>query len=88
MTVGNYIDRATGSVNWKPGMGVQIKLLRKKDIPSWALPEGGKYEESAFELVGVPGTQPAPPAENVNNNNNNKRAREEEKEEIEEEVKV
>ena len=88
MTVGNYIDRATGSVNWKPGMGVQIKLLRKKDIPSWALPEGGKYEESAFELVGVPGTQPAPPAENVNNNNNNnKRAREEEKEEIKEEVK-
>ena len=47
MTVGNYIDRATGSVNWKPGMGVQIKLLRKKDIPSWAL-RRREYEESVW----------------------------------------
>ena len=33
---------------------MQIKLLRKKDIPSWALPEGGKYEESAFESLVYP----------------------------------
>jgi poly(A) polymerase len=90
MTVGNYIDRATGTVNWKPGMGVQIKLLRKKDVPSWALPEGGKYEESAFESAGL--SQPAPENNVASNANNNKRAREEEhteeeKEKVEEEKK-
>ena len=54
MTVGNYIDRATGSVNWKPGMGVQIKLLRKKDIPSWALPEGGSTKRAHSSLSVYP----------------------------------
>ena len=77
MTVGNYIDRATGSVNWKPGMGVQIKLLRKKDIPSWALPEGGKYEESAFESLGLPEVAEKQASATAAGGEKNKRGREE-----------
>ena len=74
MTVGNYIDRATGAVNWQPGMAVQIKLLRKKDIPDWAMPEGGKYRESEFENI----VEELPIPVQQKQNNNKRRDRDDE----------
>ena len=53
MTVGNYIDQATGSVNWKPGMGCKLSFYGRKIYRVGHCRKAGSTKR-AFESLGLP----------------------------------